>query len=105
MNHAICANAILVQSQIGAATVTNAAVATFDDAEVTNSAEVEQETEQGNECETSICANVIGAQSQVGAALVTNAAVATFDDAEVTNSAEVEQKQNKKTNVKPCNLC
>ena len=42
----------VVQSQIGAATVTNAAVATFDDAEVTNSAEVEQETEQANECET-----------------------------------------------------
>ena len=51
MKLAICANVIGVQSQIGAAAVTNAAELTFDDAEVTNSAEVEQETEQANECE------------------------------------------------------
>ena len=102
---AICANVIgVVQSQIGAAAVTNAFVATFDDAKVTNSAEVEQETEQGNECETAICANVIGLQSQIGAATVTNAGVATFDDAKVTNSAEVEQETEQSNECTDCNL-
>ena len=67
-------------------------MAAFDDAIFSNSAEVEQETEQSNECGLAICANVIGVQSQIGAATVTNALVATFDDAKVTNSAEVEQE-------------
>ena len=101
----LCANVIGAQSQIGGlAAVTNAGVIEFDDAEVTNSAEVEQETEQSNECGLAICANVIGVQSQVGAAAVTNAAVATFDDAEVTNSAEVEQETEQIKRMWSCNL-
>ena len=62
---AICANVSLVQSQIGAAAVTNIDNV-IDDANVINSAEVEQETEQANECGFAICANIIGVQSQVG---------------------------------------
>ena len=64
------------------------------DTDVINSAEVEQETEQENECGLAICINAIGAQSQVGAATVTNIEN-TFHDAShdgVINSAEVEQE-------------
>ena len=44
-----------------------------DQDDVSNTAEVEQETEQNNECtDALLCANVIGVQSQIGAAAVTN---------------------------------
>ena len=57
--------------------------------DTTNSAEVEQETEQENECETAICANIIGVQAQTGVAAVTNTGNILLD---TTNSAEVEQE-------------
>ena len=91
---AICANVIGGQTQLGVATVTNA----FDtfgndlfDSNVINSAEVEQETEQSNECGLAICANVIRSQSQVGVAAVTNIDDL-LDNSNVINSAEVEQE-------------
>ena len=56
---------------------------------VINSAEVEQEAEQENECTLAVCANAIVAQTQVGTAAVTN--TATIQD-DTTNSAEVEQE-------------
>ena len=40
---------------------------------MTNSAEVEQETEQENECtDVALCDNLIGDQTQTGVAAVTN---------------------------------
>ena len=66
---AVCANAIVAQTQVGTALVTN--TATIQD-DATNSAEVEQEAEQENECALAVCANVIGLQTQVGGATVDN---------------------------------
>ena len=91
---AICANVIGVESQIGAAAVTNAGSLLEDG--VVNSAEVEQETEQENECGLAICANVIGVQSQIGAAAVTNIGTCRMITLTVL---KLNKKQNKKTNV------
>ena len=67
-------NALILQSvltywelklQTAAAAITNTANVVFDDSEFTNSAEVEQETEQENECtDFAACDNTIGAQTQ-----------------------------------------
>ena len=65
----------------GVAAVTNTDNS-FHDAnrEIINSAEVEQETEQENECaDFAICANVIGVKLQTGAAAITNTGNS-FDD-------------------------
>ena len=91
MQIAICTNAIGVQTQVGAAAVTNTDNIFLDASHdgVINSAEVEQETEQENECELAVCANAIGVQTQIGAAAVANTAKF-YDDG--VNSAEVEQE-------------
>ena len=52
---------------VGEASVTNIADLIVD-SEVTNSAELEQEIEQENECGLAICANVGLVQSQIGEA-------------------------------------
>ena len=80
----------LVQSQIGAAAVTNIDNL-IDSSKVTNSAEVEQESKQENDCGISICVNFIGVQEQTAVADVTNV-INTIIDSDVTNSAEVEQE-------------
>ena len=51
---------------------------------LSNSAEVEQETEQENECEdAAFCTNGIGAQTTTGVAAITNTANVVFDDTEL----------------------
>ena len=99
MTLAVCANAIVAQTQVGTAAVANTLNLQED---TTNSAEVEQEAEQENECALAVCANVIGLQSQVGTAAVVNTANI-FD--EVSNSAEVEQEAEQENECETCNLC
>ena len=82
---------LVSQTQVGTAAVVNTANIFVDASHegVINSAEVEQEAEQENECALAVCANVIGLQTQIGTAAVVNTANI-FDDG--FNSAEVEQE-------------
>ena len=85
--------------------IANTANVVFDDSEFTNSAEVEQETEQENECtDVALCINLIGAQTQTAASAIANTANVVFDDSEFTNSAEVEQETEQENECGPA-LC
>ena len=66
-----CINFSLAQLQTGVAAVTN--IGNFiEDSEVTNSAELEQEIEQENECVDAFCKNFALLQAQEGVAAITN---------------------------------
>ena len=74
---------LLFKQHTGVAAITNTANVVFDDSELINSAEVEQETEQENECEdAAFCVNGITVQTTTGAAAITNTANVVFDDSE-----------------------
>ena len=95
---------LVFKHRVGTAAVVNTANI-FD--EVSNSAEVEQEAEQENECALAVCANAIGLQTQVGTAAVVNTANIFVDASHdgVINSAEVEQEAEQENECATFNLC